>query len=187
MPVKDCQRLADLVLNSRSADGYLELQGKVFMGYHRYPFIDDVEVDSEEQQRVTTQLVKSGAEFNHIKFWLKHCEAFRNVVQRMADLLGVSVARLKQAHFIRQQSRQCQFTWHQDHNDLRLSQSMVTVVICLAGGSTGVQVWGFRPFTYTGVGCGVAFAGAATHRSVYQVVGSDRQDAEVVKMGMFWD
>jgi hypothetical protein len=36
-------------------------------------------------------------------------------------------------------------------------------------------VWGFRPFTYTGVGCGVAFAGAATHRSVYQVVGSDRQ------------
>ena len=187
MPVKDCQRLADLVLHSRSADGHLELQGKVFKGYHRYPYIDDDVVDGEVQQRVTTQLVKSGAEFNHINFWLKHCEAFRRVVQRMADLLGVSVARLKQAHFIRQKSRQCQFTWHQDHNDLGLSQSMVTVVICLAGGSTGVQVWGFRPFTYTGVGCGVAFAGAATHRSVYQVVGSDRQHAEVVKMGMFWD
>ena len=107
MPVKDCQRLADLVLHSRSADGHLELQGKVFKGYDRYPYIDDDEVDGEVQQRVTTQLVKSGAEFNHIKFWLKHCEAFRKVVQRMADLLGVSVARLKQAHFIRQQSRQC--------------------------------------------------------------------------------
>ena len=51
MPVKDCQRLADLVLHSRSADGHLELQGKVFKGYDRYPYIDDDEVDGEVQQR----------------------------------------------------------------------------------------------------------------------------------------
>ena len=62
--------------------------------------------------------------------------------------------------------------------------SMITVVILLAGHDIGVQLWGYRVYKYPEVGSGVAFPGAVTHRSVYQLEGS-LESPLVVKFGMF--
>ena len=101
----------------------------------------------------------------------------------MATSLGVGPERCKQVHFMQQRSPQSRFTWHQDHRDLKMTERMITVVILLKGGSTGMQMLGFCPFTFPGVGSGAVFAGAATHRSVYQVVGSPWSDLDVTKVG----
>jgi hypothetical protein len=48
---------------------------------------------------------------------------------------------------------------------------MVSVIVLLdgGGGDTGMQMWGFKVFRYGHVGAAAVFAGAATHRSVYQI------------------
>ena len=77
---------------------------------------------------------------------------------------------------MRQRSRQSQFSWHQDHRDLRdawpFTTSMITVVVCLSGRGSGMQMWGFPVFEYRGAGAAAAFPGAATHRSVGRVPGA---------------
>ena len=123
---------------------------------------------------------------------MAHCDPLKKVIEAVAHLLGCTVQRLKQLHVIRQRSRQCQFTWHRDDVELtgvkkKLSPQMVTTVILLNGGHTGMQMWRFRPFTYPGTGSGAIFPGAATHRTIYQVMGSPRDDLDVLKVGMFWD
>ena len=64
---------------------------------------------------------------------------FDYLVQQVCTFLGCSVKRLVQAHFVQQLSQQCRFTWHQDHSDMSLSESMITaVVVCLKGEWTGM-------------------------------------------------
>jgi hypothetical protein len=105
---------------------------------------------------------------------------------------GCSPDRLKLLHFLRQSSRQSEFTWHQDHDENRdawaFTTSMITVVISLSGSGSGMQVWGFPVYVYSGAGAGAAFPGAATHRSVSRVAGHtivEGQDEEVVKVAFF--
>lgn len=100
---------------------------------------------------------------------------------------GCDVARLKIIDFICQRrSRQAHFTWHQDHDENGLDASMLSVIICLRGTGTGMQVWGCRVFEYAGNGAAAAFPGAATHRSVPRVAGClDRE--EVVKVALFFE
>ena len=98
---------------------------------------------------------------------------------------------------MRQRSRQSQFSWHQDHRDLRdawpFTTSMITVVVCLSGRGSGMQMWGFPVFEYRGAGAAAAFPGAATHRSVGRVPGAeveggeDEEDEEIVKVAMFFE
>ena len=92
--------------------------------------------------------------------------------------------RVKQLHVLLQHSRQATFGWHQDHREhVRMSTKMITVVVLLRGSGTGMQVWGFNVHTYGSAGSAVAFAGAATHRSVVL----DRTEEPVVKLTIFLD
>ena len=99
--------------------------------------------------------------------------------------------RLKFIHFIRQRSPQGRFAWHVDHKDTDLTDRLVTIVVLLHGTNTGMQVYGFDRFGYEGVGSAAMFAGAAVHRSVYQVLPptarwAQHQQPEVVKLAMFF-
>ena len=100
---------------------------------------------------------------------------------------GCDVGRLKYVHFLKQASRQVRFGWHEDAFDLQLSPSMISVIICLRGNGTGMQVWGFPVFQYCGVGAAAAFTGGATHRSVYRVAGASQEDEDVLKVALFFD
>ena len=109
---------------------------------------------------------------------------------------GCTTARLRLAHIIRQRTVQGQFDWHQDHDEngdhYRFSTSMVTVVVLLSGQGSGMQMWGFRVFPYSGVGVAAAFPGAATHRSACHGHGGVGTDVEgppegVVKLSLFFD
>ena len=176
--------MAEFVIHSRSEDGYLLVGGVVRPGYHGYTPVQADKVDEGEQSRVTCMLLRSRG---HITHCIANCVPFGHLVQQVCAFLGCSVKRLVQAHFVQQQSQQCQFTWHQDHSDMGLSESMITVVVSLKGEWTGMQVWGFSPFAYSGPGSGVAFPGAATHRSVYRVLGHQDDEEDVVKVGFFFD
>ena len=109
---------------------------------------------------------------------------------------GCTDMRLRLAHIVRQRTIQGQFTWHQDHDEngdfYHFSTSMVTVVILLSGQGSGMQMWGFRVFPYSGVGVAAAFPGAATHRSAchgHGGVGTDVEGPpeEVVKLSLFFE
>ena len=185
VPTDLCSPLVQVLMHSRSPDGFVQLAGREFFGYESYSLLaSGVTANSYEQSRRTTMLLKSKG---HLKFWCKNCPSFMSLVCHVAAFLQCSADRLLQVHFLQQASPQCQFSWHQDHKDLHLSTDMITVVICLQGTHTGVQIWGFRPYMYPQVGSGVAFPGASTHRSVFQVMGSPYTGTEVVKVGMFWD
>ena len=175
--------MAAKVISSRCQKDYLKIGDKSFPGYISYSAIPVPVVAAEQSRRTSMLLAHEG----HIRYCMEQWPEFKLLVEHVASSLGVGPERCKQVHFIRQNSKQCQFTWHQDHQDLKMSESMITVVILLKGSSTGMQVWGFRPFTYPGVGSGAAFAGAATHRSVYQVLGSPWSDIDVIKVGLFFD
>ena len=108
---------------------------------------------------------------------------------------GCAPERLHLAHIIRQRTIQGQFTWHQDHDENRdghrFTTSMITVVVSLSGKGSGMQMWGFQVFPYSGVGVAAAFPGAATHRSAchgHGGVGSDVEGPpeEVVKLSLFF-
>ena len=80
--------------------------------------------------------------------------------------------------------------WHQDMEENRdhwpFTTSMITVVICLSGTGSGMQVWGFPVYEYDGAGAGAAFQGAATHKSVDRVAGARVEEGrEVVKVALF--
>ena len=69
---------------------------------------------------------------------------------------------------------------------------MITVVILLSGQGSGMQMWGFQVFPYSGSGVAAAFPGAATHRSVCHGAGAEavvegmEGKEEVVKFAMFF-
>jgi hypothetical protein len=75
---------------------------------------------------------------------------------------------------------------NRDHH--RFTESMITVVICLSGTGSGMQMWGFPVFEYSGAGAGAAFPGAATHRTVARVPGARVEEGrEVVKVALFFE
>ena len=184
-----CAALADVVENSRCEDGYLCIGGQSFPGYETYDSVAAPVVDPYEQSRWTSVLQQR--KLGHISHCLAHCPPLKALTEEILLRFGCELDRIKLIHFARQQSPQCQFTWHQDHLDTGLSESMITVVVCLKGSNTGMQMYGFRVFKYSdsaGSGCG--FPGAATHRSVYQVVGSGRtrvRSPTVDKVAYFLD
>ena len=105
---------------------------------------------------------------------------------------GCSSTRLRLAHFIRQSSIQAQFGWHQDHDENRdhwaFTASMISVIILLSGHDSGMQVWGFQAFQYSGAGAAAVFPGAATHRSVCREPGAGAEGGEeVVKVALFFE
>ena len=86
----------------------------------------------------------------------------------------------------RAKTRSQEATWitrPPSHLDLKLSRSMITVVVLLRGSGSGMQVWGFHVHKYNGVGACAAFPGAATHRSVTLA----RSEEEVIKLVFFLD
>tara|TARA_B100000795_G_scaffold267487_1_gene252407 strand:+ start:879 stop:1121 length:243 start_codon:yes stop_codon:yes gene_type:complete len=79
--------------------------------------------------------------------------------------------------------------WHQDHDENKdyypFTTSMITVVILLSGHGSGMQMWGFQVFPYSGAGVAAAFPGAATHRSVTPAYTEGEE--EVVKLALFFE
>ena len=184
LPEHTCAAASEMVNNSRCKDGYLKIGSRSFAGYEYYTILaEPMSHNPVEQARVTTMLLRSKG---HLAYCMQHSEVFCDLCTHVAACVGCSVSRIHQVHFIQQLSSQCHFTWHQDHEDLKLSTSMLTVVVLLQGSNTGMQVWGFRPYTYPGVGSGVVFRGAATHRSIYQMPGRVG-NVDVVKAGFFID
>jgi len=171
--------LADFVVQSRSKNDYLEIKGREYVGYDRYEVVDGA-LDGFEQARATSVIQRMFGGLSHA---LKHCKPLENVVQQVLVALDTDQSRIKQLHILRQRSRQATFGWHQDHLDLKLSRSMITVVVLLRGSGSGMQVWGFHVHKYNGVGACAAFPGAATHRSVTLA----RSEEEVIKLVFFLD
>ena len=112
---------------------------------------------------------------DQICFALEHCPPMKALVAEACGKLRCNLQRLKFIHVIRQCSPQARFTWHVDTQDTggELTDSMITVIVLLAGSNTGMQMWGFERFRYSHeegeVGGACIFAGAAVHRTVYQV------------------
>lgn len=184
--VAACSALARLFQKSRDEEGFFTIGGQRILGYENYMAIPCA-LNSSAQVRCTAMiLARSNGEQVNLGWCLNRCEPMQLIVTQVCKELDVEVERVRQVHLLRQSCTQAQFTWHDDFKDLSVSNrsSMITVVILLEGHSTGVQLWGYRVYKYPEVGSGVAFSGAVTHRSVYQVEGS-LESPTVVKFGMF--
>ena len=51
-------------------------------------------------------------------YCFRHCVPLKELMEHVAALLGTNVGRLRQLHISKQWSRQCQFTWHKDDQDV---------------------------------------------------------------------
>ena len=107
-------------------------------------------------------------------------------MKEINGILGCSSRRVEYMHVLFQRSQQAVFPWHTDDVDLALSSCSVTAVINLTRAQSGVQIYGFEPFYFKGIGDVALFVGAATHRSVCLSSRSTGPD-EVVKLVLFYD
>lgn len=184
-------RMADIFLTSKDALGFFRIGEQSYAGYGSYDLIS-VPVNTFMQERNTSMIPRESKSIKKedrrgLWYAMQHCQPLALLAQQVSDKLGCSIDRLRLVHLLRQSSRQCQFTWHNDQEDNNgLGKGMITVVILLRGMHTGMQVWGFQVYEYPGVGACAAFPGMATHRSVYQLEGCTSRP-EVVKMTLFYN
>ena len=159
-----CAELLPFVTSPRCRNehGMLMIGGLAYPGYGDYRAHEGATHRPTLQSQYTAMIrVESMARVYH------DLPVLQRLAESVASELHCELRRVKCAHLLFQRQRLSVFTWHEDDHDMKMSKQMITVVISLhARAQTGMQVWGFEPFEFTGQGCAVAFAGAAQHRSI---------------------
>lgn len=179
LPANDCDELGEfcLCMDCRSQGGFLKLGERLYPGYGSYERTLGGGNNRHLQMRATAVVPRA-----HLDDALNASPPLRGIVDAVHVLLGISRRRLKAMHFLWQSCNLALFSWHRDHEDLRLSGSMVSVIVSLTDDISGMHVWGFpQPFVYRVCGDACAFPGAAWHRSVPGRSGAP------VKLALFYD
>ena len=191
-----CRHLLQLVCTSRDEYGLLRVAGVSCRGLGTYPS------EAETQQKGVRYRVQeqwtSVIPPDKVLYCIEREPRLLAVVNQVCQRLGADRADVAMVHFLCQLNPFAVWPWHDDAFDLQLSKHMLTVVCALNEIASGVQIYGFEPFMYTGVGCTVAFLGAGMHRSVVPslcsvsnaeelMIWDGRPDAGPVKVVLFLD
>lgn len=158
-----CERLHQVLTKQKYRDewGILSYKNLKMPGFEYYNFTEAERHHTKRQQQYVSMLygeVLASA--------LRKWPSFTRVVQGACAALGVTLAALHHAHFIVQFSPLAIFSWHNDAQDLCLTQRAVSVIVPLNDAPSGVELFGFDMHQYRGTGAAVAFPSVARHRSV---------------------
>ena len=182
IPARVCRRLLHLICNSRCEYGLLRLAGVECPGLSAYPSearTQEYGVRYRAQEQWTSVIPE-----DKVQLCIKREPSLGAVVDLILRRLGASRNDVAMVHMLCQFNPFAVFPWHDDAYDLQLSKNMLTVVCSLNDVPSGMQVYGFDPFMYSGTGCVAAFLGAAIHRSVAR-----RTDvcSQCIEQQMIWN
>lgn len=164
VPAQAAQRVCNYVTqpSNRSPSGHLFLAGRAFPGYENYKGTESASAHDAKLQSTFTSAIPP----NMVQVVVDCVPGLKEVVRHVSLEIGTSDHNLHIIHFLLQSNPVAVFSWHSDAYDLRMPTRMVTAIVSLNEVPSCMEMWGFKPAWYSGVGAALAFPGGARHRSV---------------------